>query len=147
MLKSGAEGDLGSGFVMIEPHANYAIAPDSSNLCLESYAQIGADPFNRQLTALLREHGCRDAVHLPCGGGVSLLDRYLVVPQPRHETISPAALVPVARGEINTAGVRVNLPPPFDAGHRLTDLLSGAIVPPDDDGSYTFSERGIYRIG
>lgn len=146
-VRSGMEADLGSGYVVIEPGANYHIAPDNSGLDLAEYERIGSDPFNILLTQLVREHGCRDAVNLPCGGGVSLLKDLLFVPQPRHDTASPAALVPVARGAVKTDGIRVALP--ASAGStpsRLRNLLGGRDVQPENDGTFLCSERGIYRI-
>ena len=141
-VRSGMEADLGSGYVMIEPHANYAIAPDNSGLDLAEYARIGNDPFNVLLTKLLREHGSHAAVNLPCGGGVSLLGRYLVVPQPRKDSVAPAALVPVARGERLVEGVRIT--PPADV-RRIRNLITGQTVE-SDNGAFVFHDRGIYEL-
>ncbi len=144
---SSMEADLGSGYVIIEPGANYSIAPDGSDVNLREYARIGADPFNVLLTKIMNEHGCREAINLPCGGGVSLLKNFLFVPQPRHDTASPAALVPVARGGINTAGIRVTLPAEFAERRNVRNLVTGQTATAEADGSFHFTERGIYDIG
>ena len=145
-VRSGMEGDLGSGYVMIEPGANYGIAPDNSGFDLKEYARIGSDPFNVLLTKLLSEQGCRDAINLPCGGGVSIQGNYLVVPQPRHDTASPLALVPVARGDVNTAGIRVTLPAEYATCRNLKNRLSGETVTAHADGTFLFTGRGIFEI-
>lgn len=143
--RSGMEADLGSGYAVIEPGANYGIAPDNAGVQLDEYARIGADPFNVLLTRLVREHGCRDAVHLPCRGGASLIKDLLFVPQPRHDTVSPAALVPVARGARDAKGIRVRLPAGQTA-RRLRNLVDGSEVIADHDGTFLFVERGIFQL-
>jgi hypothetical protein len=145
-VRSGMEADFGSGYVMIEPGANYHIAPDNSGLDLAEYARIGADPFNILLTRLMKEHGCRDAVNLPCGGGVSRMGDLLFVPQPRHYTMSPAALVPVARGAVKTDGIRVAIPESGKAPRLLRNLHGGKDVKAEADGTFVCFERGIYRV-
>ena len=103
---------------------------------------MGADPFNILLTRIVSEHGCRAACHLPCGGGVSLLGRYLVVPQPRQDTIAAAALVPVPKGERLASRVRVTLPAEV---RQIRNLITGETVAVKD-GAFVFHDRGIFEL-
>ena len=110
---------------------------------LERYRRVGADPFNVALTAFVREHGCREAVSLPCGSGVSLMKDHLFVPQPREEAVAPAALVPAPPGPKKASGLSVKLP----AGtSTCTNVLNGEVVHPAADGSFVFFDRGIFKI-
>jgi len=146
-VRSGCEADLGSGWVEIpEPDLGNSwgesAKPADADHILKGYAQVGTDPFNILLTRIVSEHGCRVARHLPCGGGVSLLGRYLVVPQPRKDTIAAAALVPVPRGERCASGVRVTLPAEV---RRLRNLITGQTIE-SENGAFVFHDRGIFEL-
>lgn len=141
-----SEGDLGAGMVYVESNdtsplpAGHAV-PEG----LEKFARIGRDPFNIALTRLVREQGVREAVNLPCGSGVSLLDNLLVVPRPRHHSVAPAALVPAEPCAAKAEGIRVVLPA-ASWGHSLENLVTGEQRAPAADGSHVFHERGIWRV-
>jgi hypothetical protein len=130
-----SEGDLGAGMVYVESN-------DTAPL---KFARIGRDPFNIALTRLVREQGVREAVNLPCGGGVSLLDDLLVVPRPRHHSVAPAALVPAEPGAAKAEGIRVLLPA-ASRGLALENLVTGERRAPSADSSHVFHERGIWRV-
>jgi len=138
-IASGTPADVASGIVSVRTDAGRGLADPVARA-----AAIAGDPFNRELTALVAERSSHDAVHLPCGGGISLLDDVLVVPQPREERIPPAALVPAPEGE--AIRIRVRLPAPHEAVRELRDRVHGGTVRADADGTFLFDSAGIYTI-
>lgn len=148
LLKAPQEGDLAAGLVTVNPSTNFWHGPNDQRAGLEWYQHVGAEPFNVQLTEIMRRHGCREAIPLVGGSGISYLPdaKVLIVPQPRAYTMPVAALVPAGPGERSSAGLRLKTGGTPLAGHRLQSRLSGRELVPDEDGVFVFYERDIYDV-